>query len=104
MNIYVPFLLLFSALNFYAFPLEFYTNRYITKEQWGKIRGFLQHPQTTPVMKKQLRNQIYNYYHKWAQYKAYHFKGYHRHKCRAITLKELDMYSQRGLYQAIQKY
>jgi hypothetical protein len=81
-----------------------YTNRYINKEQWKKIKEILQHPETTPVMKSQLHNQIYNHYHKWAQYKAYQFKKYHSHKCRAISLQELNIYSQRGLYQAIQKY
>jgi hypothetical protein len=100
----IIFIAVINAWEYRHFSPDGYTNRYISKQQWEKIKEILHHPGTTPVMKTQLQHQIYNHYHKWAQYKAYQFKRFHRHKCRSISIQELDIYSQRGLYQAIQKY
>lgn len=80
------------------------TNRYIRQEQWKNIQYLIQHPQTTEAMQSKIRYQIYLHYHHWADHKAYQFKRFHRHKCHAITLEELKMYSQRGLHQATQNY
>jgi len=104
MNIFIVHILLVLLWESNAFSPKTYLNRYLTKENWGKIKEMLNHPQTTPVMKEEIRKQIYCHYYKWAQCKAYEFKRYHRHKCRSITLPELDIYSQRGLYQSIQSY
>ena len=80
---------------------------YITKEQWKSINRFLASSNPNPLPPKQetqLRNKIYEYYENWATYKAYQFKRLHKHKCRAIPLEELAMYSRKALYQATRKY
>jgi len=80
---------------------------YITKEQWKSINRFLASSNMNPLppqQETQLRNKIYEYYEKWATYKAYQFKRLHKHKCRAIPLEELAMYSRKALYQATRKY
>jgi RNA polymerase sigma factor (sigma-70 family) len=80
---------------------------YITKEQWKSINRFLASSDINPLPPKQetqLRNKIYEYYENWATYKAYQFKRLHKHKCRAIPLEELSMYSRKALYQATRKY
>jgi RNA polymerase sigma factor (sigma-70 family) len=80
---------------------------YITKEQWKSINRLLASSNINPLPPKQetqLRNKIYEYYENWATYKAYQFKRLHKHKCRAIPLEELAMYSRKALYQATRKY
>ena len=80
---------------------------YITKEQWKSINRILASSNINPLpphQETQLRNKIYEYYENWATYKAYQFKRLHKHKCRAIPLEELTMYSRKALYQATRKY
>jgi RNA polymerase sigma factor (sigma-70 family) len=78
---------------------------YITKEQWKSINQILSNPNPLPLPQEtQLRNKIYEYYENWATYKAYQFKRLHKHKCRAIPVEEMAMYSRKALYQATRKY
>jgi RNA polymerase sigma factor (sigma-70 family) len=78
---------------------------YITKEQWKSINQILSNPNPLPLPQEtQLRNKIYEYYENWATYKAYQFKRLHKHKCRAIPVEEMVMYSRKALYQATRKY
>jgi RNA polymerase sigma factor (sigma-70 family) len=77
---------------------------YINKEQWKSIDRILQHPQSTPEMLLKVREIIYYHYRQWAETRAYHFRRFHRHKCRAIPLEELALYSQYGLHRATQNY
>jgi len=80
---------------------------YITKEQWKSINRILTSSNINPLPPKQetqLRNIIYRYYENWAYYKTVQFKRLHKHKCHAIPLEELAMYSRKALYQATRKY
>ena len=104
MNFFFLLLLLPICQTYLIHLPEPYHQKYLSKGQWEKIQRILQHPQLPPVKKEQLQTIIYNHYHKWAYYKAYQFKQLHRYKCHAITLHELAIYSQQGLYQAVEKY
>ena len=84
--------------------LEYTSVKNITPAQWKSIRFLLTHENTSVSMTKQIKTKIFYRYSGWALYQAIQFKKFHKHKTRNITLKDLTMYSQIGLYKAIKKY
>ena len=79
-------------------------NIYLSKSQWQNINSLIQNPGLTHDMRYKINNIIYEHYTKYALSKAYEFKMFHKYKCQSIKLDELKLYSNFGLYKAIEKY
>lgn len=77
----------------------------ISKTQWTNINRLLLRGPILPTNARTcLENNIYKNYHKWATNYAIKYRTKHEHKCRHITLKEMQNYAEKGLLFAIQKY
>lgn len=77
----------------------------ITKIQWANInRLLLRGPILPPNARTCLDNNIYIKYHKWATNYAIKYRTKHEHKCRHITLQQIQQYAEKGLLIAIQQY
>jgi hypothetical protein len=79
-------------------------NIYLSKTQWKNINSLIKNPGITHDMRYKINNIIYKHYKKYALSKAYEFKMFHKYKCQNIKLDELNLYSNFGLYKAIEKY
>ena len=79
-------------------------NIHLSKSQWQNINSLIQSPGLTHEMRYKINNIIYEHYTNYAISKAYEFKMLHKHKCQSIKLDELKLYSNFGLYKAIEKY
>jgi DNA-directed RNA polymerase specialized sigma subunit len=79
-------------------------NIYLSKSQWQRINSLIKNPELTHEMRDKINNIIYYHYSNYALSKAYKFKMLHKHKCQSIKLDELQLYSNFGLYKAIEKY
>jgi RNA polymerase sigma factor (sigma-70 family) len=78
--------------------------KFLSINQWGSIRQILQHPSSTPYMKDQVKQVIYNYYEDWAIQQTYKFKEKNRYLCRNICIDELSIYSMKGLIKSIRNF
>jgi len=77
----------------------------ITRKQWTKINRLLLHgPILPPNARTCLDNNIYKKYHKWATNYAVKYRVKHPHKCRHVTLQEIQHYAEQGLLIAVQQY
>ena len=77
----------------------------ITRKQWTKINRLLLHgPILPPNARTCLDNNIYKKYHKWATNYAIKYRVKHQHKCRHVTLQEIQHYAEQGLLTAIQQF
>jgi len=79
-------------------------NIHLSKSQWQNINSLIKNPGLTQDMRYKINTIIYNHYTNYAISKAYEFKMLHKYKCQSIKLDELKLYSNVGLYKAIEKY
>ena len=79
-------------------------NIHLSKSQWQTINSLIKTPGLTCEMRNKINNIIYDHYTNYALSKAYNFKMLHKYKCQSINLDELNLYSNFGLYKAIEKY
>jgi RNA polymerase sigma factor (sigma-70 family) len=76
----------------------------LSQGQMSSIQKLLNHPGLTESMRQKINHVLYKKYETMAYWKAYQFKRFHQRKCQYISVGELSLYSQMGLYKAIQKY
>jgi hypothetical protein len=76
----------------------------LNKLSQQRIKHIIQHPGTTPEMREQVNNVLFDSYKDWATTKALQFKRLHKHKCHHIKNDEMTSHALFGLYKGIQRY
>ena len=69
-----------------------------------RIKYIIKHPETTPIMREEINNVLFEHYKSWATTKAIRFKRFHKHKCYHIPNDEIISIALFGLYKGIRKY
>jgi len=64
----------------------------------------IENPTTTPEMRTEINNVLFEHYKDWATTKAIKFKRFHKHKCYHIPYDEIISMALFGLYKGILKY
>ena len=79
-------------------------SKYLTPVQWKHINMIIHNNSSSYILKKKVKNIIYNYYEDWAFSKVYYIKKKYNYISQHIQLDELKLYAYIGLRKAIINY